>query len=118
MSNPVALGKAFLARANSSFLQASSPSVANGRSSQSSPSPFTDVFGVKDSNCLIPNRNRAFLMDAQVKYTVGLQSQERNLFLFNDLLLVAKERSVSHFKLKDQVGNIHYIRVMLLILLF
>ena len=33
----------------------------------------------------------------------GLQCQERNLFLFNDLLLIAKERSSSHFKLKDQV---------------
>ena len=33
----------------------------------------------------------------------GVQMQERNLFLFNDLLLIAKERSSSHFKLKDQV---------------
>ena len=31
--------------------------------------------------------------------------QERNLFLFNDLLLIAKERSSSHFKLKDQVSK-------------
>ena len=37
----------------------------------------------------------------------GLQSQERNLFLFNDLLLIAKERSSSHFKLKDQVTPHH-----------
>ena len=51
----------------------------------------------------MPNKHRAFLMDTQVKYTIGLQSQERNLFLFNDLLLIAKERSSSHFKLKDQV---------------
>ena len=29
--------------------------------------------------------------------------QERALFLFNDLLLIAKERNSSHFKLKDQV---------------
>jgi hypothetical protein len=36
----------------------------------------------------------------------GLQCQERNLFLFNDLLLIAKERSSSHFKLKDQVKRI------------
>ena len=35
----------------------------------------------------------------------GLQCQERNLFLFNDLLLIAKERSSSHFKLKDQVSR-------------
>ena len=33
----------------------------------------------------------------------GVQMQERALFLFNDLLLIAKERNSSHFKLKDQV---------------
>ena len=38
-------------------------------------------------------------------YFQGLQSQERNLFLFNDLLLIAKERSQAHYKLKDQVGR-------------
>jgi len=32
----------------------------------------------------------------------GLQCQERSLFLFSDMLLIAKERS-SNFKLKDQV---------------
>ena len=38
-------------------------------------------------------------------YFQGLQSQERNLFLFNDLLLIAKERSTAHYKLKDQVKH-------------
>ena len=38
-------------------------------------------------------------------YFQGLQSQERNLFLFNDLLLIAKERSTAHYKLKDQVSR-------------
>jgi len=33
----------------------------------------------------------------------GVQSQERHLFLFNDLLLVAKARSGGHFKLKEKV---------------
>ena len=42
-------------------------------------------------------------MEIQWVMLQGLQSQERNLFLFNDLLLIAKERSSSHFKLKDQV---------------
>ena len=36
--------------------------------------------------------------------------QERNLFLFNDLLLIAKERSSSHFKLKDQVKEGREVR--------
>ena len=80
-----------------------------------------DIFTNKDGS-FVPNKHRAFLMDTQVKYTIvsnsyslvllsnspaspiqGLQSQERNLFLFNDLLLIAKERSSSHFMLKDQV---------------
>ena len=33
----------------------------------------------------------------------GLQSRDRHLFLFNDLLLIAKARSGGHFKLKDKV---------------
>ena len=33
----------------------------------------------------------------------GLQSQERHLFLFTDMLLVAKARSGGNFKLKDKV---------------
>ena len=63
----------------------------------------THVTILLQDGAFVPNKHRAFLMDTQVKYTIGLQSQERNLFLFNDLLLIAKERSSSHFKLKDQV---------------
>lgn len=36
-------------------------------------------------------------------YLQGLQSRDRHLFLFNDLLLIAKARSGGHFKLKDKV---------------
>ncbi|XP_066994517.2 uncharacterized protein [Anabrus simplex] len=46
---------------------------------------------------------RQFLMEAPVQFTTGLQNQERHLFLFNDLLLVAKARSGGNFKLKDKV---------------
>ncbi|XP_063243066.1 uncharacterized protein LOC134542613 isoform X2 [Bacillus rossius redtenbacheri] len=46
---------------------------------------------------------RQFLMEAPVTFTSGVQSQERHLFLFNDLLLVAKARSGGSFKLKDKV---------------
>lgn len=35
----------------------------------------------------------------------GVQSQERHLFLFSDLLLVAKARSGGNFKLKEKVGT-------------
>lgn len=33
----------------------------------------------------------------------GMQTQERHLFLFNDMLLVAKARSGGNFKLKEKV---------------
>ena len=102
MPNPVAMGKAFLAKANNSLLPLSAASP-NGRNHSNN---LAQVFGTKDAG-LIPNKHRSFLMDAQVKYSVGLQSQERNIFLFNDLLLIAKERSSSHYKLKDQVRSCH-----------
>ncbi|XP_046405715.1 rho GTPase-activating protein 20-like isoform X2 [Ischnura elegans] len=46
---------------------------------------------------------RRFIMESPVQFTTGLQSQERHMFLFNDLLLVAKARSAGHFKLKERV---------------
>ena len=124
--NPVAMGKALIAKANFT------PSKNGGNFSGRSGEGLADIFTSKDG-AFVPNKHRAFLMDTQVKYTIvsivapsevhpnlnpiricaiinnhiyfqGLQSQERNLFLFNDLLLIAKERSSSHFKLKDQVS--------------
>lgn len=44
------------------------------------------------------NRLFSFKMCVQ-----GVHCQERHLFLFNDLLLVAKAKSGSNFKLKDKV---------------
>ncbi|XP_037081577.1 rho GTPase-activating protein 20-like [Pollicipes pollicipes] len=46
---------------------------------------------------------RQFVMETAVQFTVGLQSQDRHLFLFSDMLLVAKARSGGNFKLKDKV---------------
>ncbi|XP_031466414.1 rho GTPase-activating protein 20-like [Phasianus colchicus] len=46
--------------------------------------------------------NRTFLLDGHVQLKTGLQTQERHLFLFTDLLVVAKSKSHSHFKLKCQ----------------
>ncbi|XP_062983143.1 rho GTPase-activating protein 20 [Elgaria multicarinata webbii] len=46
--------------------------------------------------------NRTFLLDGHVQLKTGLQTQERHLFLFNDLLVVAKPKSQLHFKLKSQ----------------
>lgn len=47
--------------------------------------------------------NRSLLMDGHVHLKTGLQTQERHLFLFTDILVIAKSKSASHFKLKQQV---------------
>ncbi|XP_050530835.1 rho GTPase-activating protein 20-like isoform X2 [Daktulosphaira vitifoliae] len=46
---------------------------------------------------------RKFIMESPVQFINGVNCQERHLFLFNDLLLVAKAKSGGNFKLKDKV---------------
>ncbi|XP_035994844.1 rho GTPase-activating protein 20 isoform X2 [Fundulus heteroclitus] len=46
---------------------------------------------------------RLFLGHAQTQLKTGLQTQERQLFLFSDTLLIAKAKSPTHFKVKTQV---------------
>uniref|UniRef100_A0A6J0UJM0 Rho GTPase-activating protein 20 n=1 Tax=Pogona vitticeps TaxID=103695 RepID=A0A6J0UJM0_9SAUR len=45
---------------------------------------------------------RTLLLEAHVQLKAGLQTQERHLFLFTDILVVAKPKSQLHFKLKSQ----------------
>ncbi|KAK3097896.1 hypothetical protein FSP39_014249 [Pinctada imbricata] len=49
------------------------------------------------------NNNRQFILEGPVEFATGLQRQDRYLFLFNDLLLVAKQKSSTTFKLKNRV---------------
>ncbi|KAF2351278.1 Rho GTPase-activating protein domain [Trinorchestia longiramus] len=56
-----------------------------------------------DSPTSPPRAKRLFIMETPVQFTTGVQSQERHLFLFSDLLLVAKSRSGGNFKLKEKV---------------
>ncbi|XP_066038217.1 rho GTPase-activating protein 20-like isoform X1 [Chamaea fasciata] len=44
-----------------------------------------------------------FILDDRVQLTVGLQTQERHLILFSDVLVIAKSKSSSSLKLKKQV---------------
>ncbi|XP_009870903.1 PREDICTED: rho GTPase-activating protein 20-like, partial [Apaloderma vittatum] len=44
-----------------------------------------------------------FILDERVQLTVGLQTQERHLVLFSDVLVIAKSKSSSSLKLKKQV---------------
>ncbi|XP_012940257.1 uncharacterized protein LOC101859026 [Aplysia californica] len=55
-------------------------------------------FKVADSDS-----NRMFIMEGPVQLASGMQVQERYIFLFTDLLLVAKQKSSTAFKLKNRV---------------
>ncbi|KAJ8409892.1 hypothetical protein AAFF_G00209330 [Aldrovandia affinis] len=46
---------------------------------------------------------RMFVTHGHAQLKTGLQTQERHLFLFSDILLIAKAKSSTHFKLKAQV---------------
>ncbi|XP_070605856.1 rho GTPase-activating protein 20 isoform X2 [Erythrolamprus reginae] len=46
--------------------------------------------------------DRALLLEGHVQLKTGLQTQERHLFLFTDIFLVAKAKSQLHFKLKSK----------------
>ncbi|XP_041076664.1 rho GTPase-activating protein 20-like isoform X2 [Polyodon spathula] len=48
-------------------------------------------------------QDSAFIMEERVQLTTGLQTQERHLFLFSDILIIAKSKSSSSLKLKQQV---------------
>ncbi|XP_061571342.1 rho GTPase-activating protein 20-like [Cololabis saira] len=47
---------------------------------------------------------RSFLLHGQAQLKAGMQTQDRHLFLFTDLLVIAKAKSANHFKQKTQVS--------------
>ncbi|XP_051159369.1 rho GTPase-activating protein 20-like isoform X2 [Leptopilina boulardi] len=56
-----------------------------------------------NNSLLTIGSTRTFLLETPVQFTTGMQSQERHLFLFSDVLLIAKARSGGNFKLKQSV---------------
>ncbi|KAK4008578.1 hypothetical protein OUZ56_013712 [Daphnia magna] len=80
-------------------MAADSPAV------HSSPATSTSLTTTPNANHKTPveKEKRQFIMETSVQFINGLQSRDRHLFLFNDLLLIAKARSGGHFKLKDKV---------------
>ncbi|XP_072144857.1 uncharacterized protein [Dermacentor andersoni] len=46
---------------------------------------------------------RYFIMDGPAQFSIGLQNQERHLFLLSDVLLIAKPKSSGNYKLKEKV---------------
>ncbi|KAM4796103.1 rho GTPase-activating protein 20 [Rhinophrynus dorsalis] len=49
--------------------------------------------------------SREFIMHSHVQLKTGLQTQDRHLFLFTDIMIIAKSKSPSQYKLK------HHVRV-------
>ncbi|ELT92269.1 hypothetical protein CAPTEDRAFT_197066 [Capitella teleta] len=80
-------------------------SLGGGGRKTASPAASKD-FSPDPSSCrpnCLANPNRVYILEGAAQLTVGLQTQERYLFLFNDLLLVAKQKSSTTFKLKHRV---------------
>ncbi|XP_077977754.1 uncharacterized protein LOC144433321 [Glandiceps talaboti] len=47
--------------------------------------------------------SRLYVMEGPVQLTTGVQTQDRYIFLFNDVLLIAKTKSGTTFRLKQKV---------------
>ncbi|XP_031147726.1 rho GTPase-activating protein 20-like [Sander lucioperca] len=47
--------------------------------------------------------DRSFLLHGHAQLKTGMQTQDRHLFLFSDILVIAKAKSANHFKQKAQV---------------
>ncbi|XP_074520988.1 rho GTPase-activating protein 20-like [Halichoeres trimaculatus] len=47
--------------------------------------------------------DRTFLLHGHAQLKTGMQTQDRHLFLFSDILVIAKAKSANHFKQKAQV---------------
>ncbi|XP_060716066.1 rho GTPase-activating protein 20 [Tachysurus vachellii] len=61
---------------------------------------------VSPETCLLVqsylNPSRMFISHAYVQLKTGLQTQERHIFLFTDIILISKAKSSTNFKLKAQ----------------
>ncbi|KAI1902732.1 hypothetical protein AGOR_G00019040 [Albula goreensis] len=84
----------------------STPSAITKALSKSKSQSRDGGTGVHRNRSLIQafvSQSSSFIMDEQVHLTTGLQTQERHLFLFSDTLIIAKTKSSSSLKLKQQV---------------
>ncbi|XP_078066476.1 rho GTPase-activating protein 20 [Mustelus asterias] len=87
----------------------SAPTMAISKALSKSRTPSRDGLTsptTPDSKSLVrafSSSTTAFIMDERVQLTTGLQTQERHLFLFSDVLVITKSKSSTNFKLKNQV---------------
>ncbi|KAL1436610.1 hypothetical protein MTO96_049511 [Rhipicephalus appendiculatus] len=67
-------------------------------------SPGKDCTAVfQDGSRSVGSCARYFIMDGPAQFSIGLQNQERHLFLLSDVLLIAKPKSSGNYKLKEKV---------------
>ncbi|XP_061914784.1 rho GTPase-activating protein 20-like isoform X2 [Entelurus aequoreus] len=62
---------------------------------------FQETCSLVQSFLKVPNRS--FLLHGHTQLKTGMQTQDRNLFLFTDILVIAKAKSANQFKQKAQV---------------
>ncbi|XP_056016327.1 uncharacterized protein LOC125673484 isoform X4 [Ostrea edulis] len=79
-----------------------------GKNRSSSNLWSSNSMGKKEMDLVNPlrhggNSHRQFILEGHVEFAQGMQTQDRYLFLFNDLLLVAKQKSSTTFKLKHRI---------------
>ncbi|KAJ7407566.1 rho GTPase-activating protein 20-like isoform X1 [Willisornis vidua] len=77
-------------------------------SQKHSPKPWETTLSSSHSDNGLPSGvfsspGSTFVLEERVQLTVGLQTQERHLILFSDVVVIAKSKSSSSLKLKKQV---------------
>ncbi|XP_023389531.1 rho GTPase-activating protein 20 [Pteropus vampyrus] len=84
----------------------SAPSLILDKALQKQPSTKESPSSGMDTCAFLSSfmcSNRTLLIDGKVELKRGLQRQERHLFLFNDLFVVAKIKYNNNFKIKNKI---------------
>ncbi|XP_054581334.1 rho GTPase-activating protein 20 [Eptesicus fuscus] len=84
----------------------SAPSLILDKALQKRPSTKDSPSASMDTGAFLSSSmcsNRTLLIDGRVELKRGLQRQERHLFLFSDLFVVAKSKYNNNFKIKNKI---------------
>ncbi|KAM8812517.1 rho GTPase-activating protein 20 isoform 2-T2 [Rhynchonycteris naso] len=84
----------------------SAPSLILDKALQKRPSTKESPSASMDTCAFLSSfacSNRTLLIDGRAELKRGLQRQERHLFLFNDLFVVAKTKYNNNFKIKNKI---------------
>ncbi|XP_036114775.1 rho GTPase-activating protein 20 [Molossus molossus] len=84
----------------------SAPSLILDKTLQKRPSTKESPSASMDTGAFLSSSvcsNRTLLIEGRVELKRGLQKQERHLFLFSDLFVVAKSKYNNNFKIKNKI---------------